>query len=683
MLCEVCTPIFGKDQSPYIYGEHQQNLGALQKAMQGGCYLCSQLWERVISLKGFTLRLDCFLPKGIIYVARGLHQGSSQSGVDFYYRGMPLLCFDILPFTETSPLTKHPLSQSTSSNESLEQAYTWLRHCHENHSNCHVSETRKWLPKRLIFVGNKESGQDARLCESEFLNKDIHYITLSHCWGQRPVFCVKSENFQAMKRTITVTELPKNFQDAISVARKLGVEYMWIDSMCIIQDSREDWLQQSAHMCSIYKYALCNIAATGFMDGETGLFTLRTPNLVMPHMITLHWTEQSNLGKDPPANGKPCYLVRRDFWRADVSRAPLNSRSWVLQERLLSPRTIHFGSRQLFWECRRLIASETFPNGIPAQLRIEDNPKCYNLPRFTQTLGPLTKPELKRHLYENWHEIVRLYTISNLTYSSDKLVAISGLARELRHLLDDDQYLAGLWKNNLAYDLLWSVAGANLSGSRSTLLSAEYRAPTWSWASIDAPIWYPFPSILYSSQNAVTRLRILEARTTPQGKDQTMAVTAGYLRVDGLLKKAYVRATLAKVLPCLILNTDRWIMGNSRINSQIHIHYDFRGHGRLKSTSRGLPDLDPFASITDEPARPIDGVIYCLPIQSLETESSVDHFGLALVPTCTKAEFRRIGVYRNTSCESDGDIWGQPARDIEEAYYHTSNGLGWYTIDII
>ena len=137
----------------------------------------------------------------------------------------------------------------------------------------------KWQPERLVFVGQLESGEDVRLCDCEDLKEHSSYVTLSHCWGQTPICGLKKENVLNLRAKIPVSKLPKSFQDAIIITRKLGIEYVWIDSVCIIQDSHDDWFQVSARIaastsmrCSILRQLGLPMETADFLPRGTQIY---------------------------------------------------------------------------------------------------------------------------------------------------------------------------------------------------------------------------------------------------------------------------------------------------------------------------------------------------------------------------------------------------------------------------
>ena len=315
------------------------------------------------------------------------------------------------------------------------------------------------------------------------------------------------DTLTAFLNGVEVSSLSKTFRDAIFVSRKLNVGYLWIDSLCIIQGSKDDWQREAGSMGHVYTNALCNLSALGSTVGNTGLLLPRNAELISPTIVELPWS-------DVPEG--PYDLVSCEFWNFYVNDMPLNLRGWVLQERLLAARLIHFGSDQVFWECHELSACETYPEGIPEEI-LNVAPK-YNLTEINPRRMP-NAPERPLSFAGRWHDLVERYTKCALTMDEDKLIAISGIAKIFQSNLGDD-YLAGLWRHDIVAGLLWYV----IFGARRP---DRYRAPSWSWASIDGAVAYsrlPDPISLITVVHAEVSLQ--SANTTGQVKD-------GEIRIRG------------------------------------------------------------------------------------------------------------------------------------------------------
>jgi len=159
----------------------------------------------------------------------------------------------------------------------------------------------------------------------------------------------------SLQNQILISELPKTFREAISVVRHLGIEFIWIDSLSIIQDSKEDWAHEAALMHQVYTNAVLNIAADDAIDSTKGLFRNRHPEMCKPLEVNVAWTERHQ---------GTYFAVNNELWQNSMKASVLNTRAWVLQESLLSRRILHFGRFQLFWECNTGKACEVHPTGL-------------------------------------------------------------------------------------------------------------------------------------------------------------------------------------------------------------------------------------------------------------------------------------------------------------------------------
>jgi hypothetical protein len=207
------------------------------------------------------------------------------------------------------------------------------------------------LPTRLIDVRGAHP-LHVHLHEVDSSTPKSPYTTLSHCWGDLDIMQLRKDNLAQMIEEIEVSQLPKTFQDAITITRRLEIPFLWIDSLCIIQDSKDDWARESSMMATVYQNSYCNIAATAAPDGSTGCFMERNPFLAQPCRVSV-LTSYS----DAWLKSGAYEIAPLDLWWRYMDQAPLNLRGWVVQERLLAPRVIHFGKHQIFWECHELVRS--------------------------------------------------------------------------------------------------------------------------------------------------------------------------------------------------------------------------------------------------------------------------------------------------------------------------------------
>jgi hypothetical protein len=366
-----------------------------------------------------------------------------------------------------------------STRDSQEQWKKWFRTCTSSHAACRVQpggSAQPFLPDRLIEIATDASGfpRNWRLFCPEGISNAL-YLTVSHCWGKSKHMRLMKDNYQAFLWGFNESALPRTYRDAFAISIALGFRFIWIDSLCIVQDDAQDWRNQSSLMGSIYTHASGNIAAAWARDGNDGCFHARDTCSVNKTSIemdinTEHTSEQ--------------YLsaIPADAYYDDIVEAPLNMRGWVTQERYLARRQLSFTTRQVYWECSELVASEQFPNGIPENLT--------NLGPYNQTIPPPGKLSMgfknQLDLRTAWTALVDSYSECDLTQASDKLIAIAGLAAKFRDRTDD-LYLAGHWRKDLKKQLSWST---DFDVRRESFCSrqATYRAPTWSWASMNGPV---------------------------------------------------------------------------------------------------------------------------------------------------------------------------------------------------
>jgi hypothetical protein len=355
------------------------------------------------------------------------------------------------------------------------------------------------------------------------------YVTLSHCWGKQGITRLLKQNKVDFEKEIPISELPQTFRDAIEFARRLDrkVRYLWIDSLCIVQDSKDDWARESVQMYNVYRNSYCNISATAARDSHQGMYNKseRNPQLLWEDEINLNIDgipgarssrkAKHEIGLEAPI--RRCTIRDLSFWDREVDDASVNKRAWVLQERLLAPRVLHFCEGQIAWECAHLDAAESLPHGVSKmELKSGEVKERVRLKSLVpDDFGPkpieIDAMRTSDAAHEDWKRIVERYSRTRLTFAKDKLIALAGIA-EMMATRISGLYVAGLWEQYLASQLLWKVNPVYAqsheddptyedpreedevsSGPVSSHLTNKskrpkrYRAPTFSWAAVDAP----------------------------------------------------------------------------------------------------------------------------------------------------------------------------------------------------
>ncbi|KAF8962342.1 heterokaryon incompatibility protein-domain-containing protein, partial [Flammula alnicola] len=301
-----------------------------------------------------------------------------------------------------------------------------------------------------------------------------HYAALSHCWGKEQLLTTTQATIAKRMRGIPLEQMPKTFQDAVAITRGLGLRYIWIDSLCIIQQDKADWEQQSAVMADIYACCYLNIAATRATGGHEGCLGAR-----WTARDSLQWTEEFSSSVDdgdgkrePVSRKRKCKVksfkvpgmgqdirirlamessheaLQTPRWiRMHMDAAPLLPRAWVYQERSLAARSVHLHANEMVWACNVTQRCECKAlDGSPP----EGDGWSASKDRIAK-LGALND---KKALHGLWRTIVEDVSLLDLTYESDRLPALSGLAyRFAEYFPKNERYLAGLWEGDLARDL--------------------------------------------------------------------------------------------------------------------------------------------------------------------------------------------------------------------------------------
>ncbi len=397
------------------------------------------------------------------------------------------------------------LAPSTSSSSTLGLAYGWYMSCRAMHKSCRqLVRELKWYPTRLVDVGLPgDHTWKLHICADETM-KSPNYMTLSYRWPETAPWKLTQAKLDHFRKGESFQMLPQLFRDAVTVAHRFSVRYLWIDSLCIIQDSHEDWERESSAMRDVYTNSSCNISATASLDPSDGLFRTRQDNFV-PGQVVLN----------SDSIQKTHYIFNSRLWHHHVTDTALNRRGWVFQERLLAPRVLYFGKHQLLWECFTDQKCEAFPDGLPFE-------------RSIKSISPMVgerlrkKSILSRRAVRYWKYIVTQYSRCALTRPEDKLVALSGLAR-LFHEFTGDEYVCGLWKSRLLEFLLWE------SLYPMTQPTSDYIAPSWSWACGNGHfMWRTSPN-----SRDMHLASVLDAVTHASSSDATGRLLGGFIRVRG------------------------------------------------------------------------------------------------------------------------------------------------------
>ncbi|RGP58815.1 het-domain-containing protein [Fusarium sporotrichioides] len=437
------------------------------------------------------------------------------------------------------------LSSSPRRKEYRQLIDEWIWNCNSAHSDCAVQDAE--LPHRVLYVGDQDNNH---ICLHISEHQVAPYVALSHCWGKGPVLQTNTHNIEDHIRAISFQSLPKNFQDAITVTRSIGLQHLWIDSLCIVQDDKEDWEIESSKMATIYNNAFLVLAASqagesseGFLDRKDIDFE-KTVQLDPKNSVKVARMENSDSIMSEiysrPISTDPTMGQSRHRWK--ITTSPLNQRGWVLQENILARRIIHFTESEMIWECVQCLKCECME--IEADESEATHWSEFNMVRNAR-IGTLHRKHYmgaqnSNRLYIQWRKLIDLYGRLMLTKDTDRLPALSGLAKFCQSY-GTGKYLAGLWENDLLLSLVWYIRT-----DKPVQKWSEYMAPSWSPFSvgyierhdglIEAGYWY-CQDKTYHERWAEPKAQILEAHCIPAGSDPTGAVKDGFLVLSGPMRK--------------------------------------------------------------------------------------------------------------------------------------------------
>ncbi|KAK7985790.1 hypothetical protein PG996_004969 [Apiospora saccharicola] len=323
-----------------------------------------------------------------------------------------------------------------------------------------MAEERQ-LPTRLVSIAGEQPRVEitADLQDSD---TPLRYATLSYCWGKCPFIQLTRHNLQTLNEEIPPADIPQTFTDAFVIARSFGIDYIWIDSLCILQDDEDDWLKEADRMRSVYAGSHLNIAASSATDVFEGCF------VKTPHYYRDGLQVQVNAEGIPESRS----FAAGSLYERSVLDSHLMTRGWAIQEKLLPPRTIHFGHTGVFWECRESLVSEFHPVEMPS---VES----------FHSLVYYGNDEMRTDYF--WRFVVKRYSAAHLTKRQDKFAALAGIARAVADTTGDE-YLAGLWKRDIEFHLCWSATRPEAERKRRHSHGSDWLAPTWSWASVEGPV---------------------------------------------------------------------------------------------------------------------------------------------------------------------------------------------------
>lgn len=386
----------------------------------------------------------------------------------------------------------------TASERSVEWAKRQINKCLTKHEQC--TEWRgSFLPSRLIHIpSNAEDGVVLR--SRHDIKPGAKYAALSHCWGESehwPQCLTTLDTLRDRMEHIAWSTIPQTFRQAILFTRRLGLEYIWIDSVCIIQRDEKDWEAESVLMQSVYSNAYVTITALASHNSHEGLFHPQQEG-APSCLLTTRWRDSKQylfvesmfLRSNVVSSLANCLDSPGSNNSHETAEYPLLERAWTFQERLVSPRTLMFGRGQLFLECCSGRIAESYPHRSDEEYEAVFNGDIHGSKVIRQIFADAVANSVE-DATTLWRDLVRFYSFMKITKLTDRLPAISAVAKQLQMARPTDEYICGVWRKSLHEDLLWANGRNPLDNSLYPTVTYEpYVAPSWSWASYPEPITF-------------------------------------------------------------------------------------------------------------------------------------------------------------------------------------------------
>ena len=410
-----------------------------------------------------------------------------------------------------------------------EAAYDLVKRCIEDcshHERCPLP-VPAMLPTRVIDCFDPSR---PRLLVTNDSTKQ-RYAALSYVWGEDQPHRMTTENLDSYTTFVDPSLIPVTIRDAITVTHKLGLRYLWVDALCIIQNSREDKAREIPKIHSNFRNAFITIvaakatkASAGFLRKDLTRWYPQTTPSTLPFIA-------------PCGSIGTMLLTKGGRLEPDV----IDSRAWCLEERVLSPRVVAYSSQALQYECqaRRMNVNGSH-NFLPTP---SDQPR---LPDYAFAPGLLESNSMptEKEKSASWRDMLGQYSRRGLTKPRDRLVALGALAKQFHLLWPESEYAAGLWTHHLPEALLWYTTSD--SNRNPSARPTNYRAPSWSWAAVDGGI----SGAGYRNSSSIMCDVLQVEVVLKNSADLYGEVTSGFLILDCILRTVIWNAPEGDLFEC-------------------------------------------------------------------------------------------------------------------------------------
>nr|CEG03626.1 unnamed protein product [Fusarium acuminatum CS5907] len=654
----------------FRYTVSHSSWGSFVQSLDHGCPICWTIWryirsspsaspldEEMASFRIFELNVryntDTLRYHLSLYLTTPRHKRRSK--LDFYIWKTTEETFIDAEARAPIPSLQNPVATAAA-------ARRWIDLCDARHPTCMtraLSSSKAKTPTRLLDIGDVLS-KTWHVIET---HRRVPYAALSHRWTQFTPR-LTSETQQTYYSCQPDDVLPQNYQDVIAICRALSIQYIWIDSLCIVQgDGGHDFLREAPIMMDIYQYASLTLAIC-WESSKGTIFRKRQPRSI-PRPKSL-----CSCHKPPPATSSQknyAFVEFRSDFDSSVSKSPINHRAWVLQERCLSRRILYLGNDQLYWEC------DGGPTGFVGSEAAQ---------RFDSASGSRQSIFATPNLITEycWSAMVQWYTQCHLSYEQDRFIAIAGLARVMSQRTGNS-YLAGIWLDYWMQDLIWSPCGKRVQSfgesptdaSKNAIKSTRtITAPSWSWLDFDGIVDTQPLNIERRSDFLTTTLNsfdtrdkrplaiLIEAINVPVGSDPFIHFELASLKVKCILIPVEFDDTT---------KVDDGFQQHQRITFWLKYDFNFNSIGWDRLQLGGQDKTLKQSKLEFELSRPLDTslVCYLIPLYIYEyfagMHSKINFhnaqtYGLVVqeVLQGDRHQFIRIGVWREAQFPQLGPI---------------------------
>lgn len=311
-------------------------------AETASCYICTWAWRRYRDIVGHRegqlsvhhTTVSFFARNGelsFMFFEVNETSRSSRTVAEFKPQRMDSgckACSMLSWFVAKAPGLPNAPRSGVDVNIDFQQARAWLRDCYLSHPECQGWRKQRTLPTRLVHVRRVEGSPRivAKVCPSEKLPATTTYLSLSHCWGDFKFLTTTRSNLAQFELQLPVKSLSRTIQDAMLVTLEMEFEYIWIDSLCIIQDSAEDWAKEASLMGEVYHNASCNISASAVPNGEHGFILPRVFDPT-PILAQVNWSTDQVSDNAGTVCESHCFIFNNP--RREIARGPLFKRAWT------------------------------------------------------------------------------------------------------------------------------------------------------------------------------------------------------------------------------------------------------------------------------------------------------------------------------------------------------------------